>query len=158
MTKRVLYSEFLTRMDAATRAGMFFEAAWYAYAVLEDRLRSLLRQSGGEMDSKGKTIRIMGPKILELERRAKNDAPLRASFERGRLWSWKESRDKLMHGMAEGGLSISQIDAMVKTLASDGSSLARDYAAAAMRLKNRRKTAGRTSRSTGMASRNIASK
>ena len=52
MAKEALYREFMSRMNAADQAGNYLEASWYAYAILEDRLRSLLRSSGGE--GKGK--------------------------------------------------------------------------------------------------------
>lgn len=145
IAKRELYKIFLDRMTAAIAANMPFEASWYAYAILEDRLVSMLRQSGGTLTPKGKPIRMMGPKIDELRSRAKKDDLLKANFagtdgqrEDSELWKWKDDRDALMHGMAAGNLTIDQIDALVLKVASEGAKLARMYAAAAARLKKHR--------------------
>ena len=50
-TKRELYEELYERMNTAHDAGFNLEASWFAYAVIEDRLLSLLRNSGGELGS-----------------------------------------------------------------------------------------------------------
>ncbi len=146
MDKRQLFEVFLDRMSAAQDAGMPFESAWYAYAVLEDRLVSMLRNSGGETSANGKEIRMMGNKITMLRKRAANDALLAANFpehdvadvKATRLWIWKDKRDTLMHSMADGNLTLGQIDAMVDEVSVEGALLAREYASAAMRLKKHR--------------------
>ncbi|MEL1249095.1 hypothetical protein [Aurantiacibacter gilvus] len=144
--KRALFEVFMDRMTVSQEAGMPFEAAWYAYAILEDRLVSLLRNSGGENDHKGKPIRMMGNKIKELRDRTSNDQLLAAYFpehdvedkKQTALWKWKEDRDELMHGMASGELTLEQIDGLVQRVATEGASLARDYANAATLLKKHR--------------------
>jgi hypothetical protein len=87
MPKNALYKAFISRMESASDSSMHFEASWYAYAVLEDRLVSLLQNSGGVGEnsggSSGKPIRMMGPKLKELHRRAKKDELLKANFEYG---------------------------------------------------------------------------
>lgn len=142
MAKQELYRTFISRMEAAYAGAMYFEASWYAYAVLEDRLVSLLRNSGGVGENNGgtsgKPIRMMGPKLKELTRRAKKDALLKANFEHDQLNTWKESRNNLMHAMAEATMSVSDIDAAAKKLAEDGRILVGDYSAACRRLKKHR--------------------
>lgn len=132
----------ISRMEAAHADSMYFEASWYAYAVLEDRLLSLLRNSGGVGEksggTNGKPIRMMGPKLKELARRAKKDALLKANFEHDQLNTWKESRNNLMHAMAEATMSVSDIDVAAKELAEHGSTLVRTYSAACRRLKTHR--------------------
>jgi len=74
MRKHDLYATLIERCEAAAANAAYFESSWYAYAVLEDRLRSLLRSSGGEtktVDGVEKTIRMMGPKLDVLRGRAK---------------------------------------------------------------------------------------
>jgi hypothetical protein len=139
MPKQALYSAFIKRMKAAYESAQYFEASWYAYSVLEDRLRSLLRNSGGEgVGGKGKPIRMMGPKLKELKYRAKTDLLLKANFEHDRLNNWKDDRNNLMHAMADASMTIEQIDQSAKTLAEEGAVLVRDFSAACRRLKKHR--------------------
>lgn len=138
--KKKLYQDLISRMEAAAENGRDVEAAWFAYAVLEDRLRSLLRQSGGEGQNKGvgKPIRMMGPKLKELKLRAKKDELLKSCFEYTRLEQWKRDRNDLVHAMADGTQTIETIDANAASLAREGVDLARIYTAAARRLKKNR--------------------
>src|SRR5581483_5803626 len=134
MAKESLYRTFVARMEASLAAQMYLEASWYAYAVLEDRLVSLLRNSGGLAGA----VRMMGPKLKELSRRAKYDALLAANFEENRLDAWREARNELMHAMADATMSIAEIDAGARDLAIEGAALVREYAAACRRLKKHR--------------------
>lgn len=146
MTKRKLFEVFFDRMSAAEDAGMLFEAAWFAYAILEDRLVSMLQNSGGATKLNGKPVTMMGSKIDMLRKRACSDALLASSFPehdaadktKTELWKWKVDRDNLMHSMASGELTLEQIDVLVAKVARDGGRLARQYAAAAARLKKHR--------------------
>ena len=142
MPKEALYRTFISRMNAAYDASMYLEASWYAYAVLEDRLLSLLRNSGGVGEngngSKGKPIRMMGPKLKELSRRARKDQLLKANFEHDRLHKWKEARNSLMHAMGDATLPIEDIDSAARELADNGRALVREYASACRRLKKHR--------------------
>ena len=142
MSKEALYKTFMSRMQSAYGACMYLEASWYAYAVLEDRLVSLLRASGGigENDggSSGKPIRMMGPKLKELSRRSKKDALLKANFEHDKLNIWKDSRNNLMHAMGDASMPLIDIDNAAKKLAEDGQELVKEYASACRRLKKHR--------------------
>lgn len=139
MPKQTLYSAFIKRMNSAYQTGQYFEASWYAYSVLEDRLRSLLRHSGGEfIGGKKKPIQMMGPKLTLLKKRANTDSLLKANFEYDRLKKWKDDRNNLMHAMADASMTIEQIDEAAKTLAEQGAVLVRDYSAACRRLKKHR--------------------
>ena len=139
MAKDALYQTFMTRMTAAITGCNYLEASWYAYAVLEDRLQSMLRNSGGAgVGGKGKPIKMMGPKLKELAHRAKKDALLKANFEHDRLDTWKHERNNLMHAMADASMSLPDIDVAAKKLAEDGSALVREYSAACRRLKAHR--------------------
>ncbi len=142
MAKHALYRSFLSRMSEAQDASMYLEASWYAYAVLEDRLVSLLRNSGGvgekQGGASGKPIRMMGPKLKELKRRAKSDRLLKENFEHDKLNAWKDSRNNLMHAMGDATMSLPDIDESAKQLAEEGATLIREYAAACRRLKKHR--------------------
>lgn len=139
MPKQSLYKTFISRLESAYEDGRYFEASWYAYAVLEDRLRSLLRNSGGEgVGGSARPIRMMGAKLKELSDRALSDKLLKANFEHDRLDAWKDDRNNLMHAMAEATMTIAQIDQAAKKLAKEGVELVREYAAACRRLKKHR--------------------
>lgn len=142
MPKEALYKTFISRMKSACDAGMNLEASWYAYAALEDRLVSLLQNSGGIGEkaggANGKPIKMMGPKLKELARRAKKDKLLKENFEHDKLNTWKESRNNLMHAMGDATMPIADIDAAAMKLAEDGQKLLREYAAACRRLKKHR--------------------
>lgn len=142
MAKQALYRAFISRMDSAYAAAMYLESSWYAYSVLEDRLISMLRNSGGVGENgggaSGKPIRMMGPKLKELKRRAKKDKLLAAYFEHDALNAWKESRNNLMHAMGDATMPINDIDVAAKKLAEDGRKLVGDYSAACRRLKKHR--------------------
>lgn len=137
--KRTLYEEFIKRQGAALAAGQHLESAWYAYSVLEDRLRSMLRSTGGEMTAKKKLIEMLGPKLKALKTRAESDQLLAANLDYSGLDKWRDDRNKLTHKMAEGSVTIQQIDKDAEQLAKDGVRLVRETSAAATRLKKHRK-------------------
>lgn len=136
--KRYLYRVLIDRLRIAFNGGTYFESAWYSYAVLEDRLCSLLRLSGGDTYASGKAIQMMGPKLKELKARRLSDATLAAVFTddlQDRLNNWKNNRNSLMHAMANAVMPIEDIDALAKKIAEQGNTLVRDYCSACYRLK-----------------------
>ena len=140
MPKRPLYKEFLTRIDASITNEAHLEASWYAYAVLEDRLRSMLINSGGEGEDKGGGKPIWGfeKKYKALKKRARKDNLLKQSLPAGNINTWRKSRNALIHGMADGSLTIEQIDLQALELAHKGKEFAREYCNAAQWLKKHR--------------------
>lgn len=132
MAKYDLYEVMIRRLDEAIESNQFFQASWYAYALLEDRLLSLLKSSGST-----RSLRMLGPKIGALNKLAQSDAVLSANFESVRLSAWNKVRNDLMHAMAEGSMSIEDIDAQAEALAAEGRELVRLYSAAARRVKKR---------------------
>jgi hypothetical protein len=140
MAKEKLYESFITRLEAANADEAFLECSWYCYAVLEDRLLSFLRGSGGVNYGNGKPIRMMGPKMKELKLRKSHDSLLAAQLTDrlfDRLDKWKDDRNDLMHAMADATLTIEQIDKDAQKLSSEGKKLVRDYCAACRRYKKR---------------------
>lgn len=137
MSKRSLYRELVRRIDCSIDQGVYLEASWYIYAALEDRLVSLLRNSGGDIDRKGKTIKMLGPKLVELLDRAASSSLLGSCFAFPKIDDWRMARNNLMHAMAEGAMDIGQIDVASELLARTGRDLMREVAADAMRFKKR---------------------
>jgi hypothetical protein len=139
MPKNALYAELFHRMNDANKHGRWIEASWYAYSLLEDRLLSLLRSSGGEgKGGAGKPLRMVGPKLKELQYRSKKDELLRANFAHDDIDAWKEERNNLMHAMAYGSMTIGDIDVAAERLAGDGVKLVASVAAACRRVKKHR--------------------
>ena len=59
----------------------YLEASWFAYTVLEDRLLSALRQSGGATYANFRPIRMLGKKMQEITQRKRSDSLLSAYFD-----------------------------------------------------------------------------
>ncbi len=138
-SKRELFEGFHAKMNKAIEQGFCLEASWYIYALIEDRLVSMLRQSGGTgRNGSSNPIKMLGPKLGELERRAASDELLRHNLSEARISEWKEKRNSLMHAMADGSLSQTEIDKQAYLLAADGRELLKEVSAAAMRLKKHR--------------------
>ncbi|WP_299966032.1 hypothetical protein [uncultured Roseobacter sp.] len=138
-SKRALFEGFHDRMNDAISKNFCLEASWYAYAILEDRLVSMLRQSGGiGVNGSQTAIKMLGPKLRELRSRARTDRLLAENFPETRISAWSNERNDLMHAMAEGTLTQTEIDKKAYLLATQGRDLVKDVSAAAMRLKKHR--------------------
>jgi hypothetical protein len=68
-------------MEQAHTEKHYFEASWYAYAILEDRLRSALVQSGGDTFRNHRPIRTLGKKMQIIRERKRSDAVLAAMLD-----------------------------------------------------------------------------
>lgn len=139
MSKQELYKTFIQRMEAALDAGYHLEASWYAYAILEDRLISMLRNTGGvplvsSGRNKGKPIQMLGRKLAELQKRSKTTAILQ-QIEFASIQNWANQRNDLMHAMAEGSKPLKAVDKEAFLLAQTGVTVVRDCASAARRVK-----------------------
>jgi hypothetical protein len=137
--KETIYQKYIDQLEKTINKGYYFESAWLEYVLLEDRLVSLLHNSGGEFKRNGKPILMLGPKIEELKSRMPGNQILFGHLDSdnliSRLENWKDERNTLMHSMADGSLSITDIESKIKKLAETGAKLTRDYAAAARRVK-----------------------
>lgn len=135
--KESIYKKYIGQLEETIKAGYYFEGAWLEYVLLEDRLISLLENSGGIPNG----IRMMGPKIGELKSRSVCDINLQGQLGPENLLDrqddWKNQRNLLMHSMADGSLSIGEIESRIRVLAESGSFLVRQFASAARRVKSR---------------------
>lgn len=137
--KEDIYKKYIAQLEEAEKLGFHFESCWISYVILEDRLLSILRSTGGDHYPNGNEIRMMGPKIIEIKSRISSNQILKGHMEAGdlipRIEQWKDKRNILMHSMADGSLSILQIEKEITILAINGTKLVRDFAAAARRVK-----------------------
>ena len=157
--KEKLYSELLERLVNAHHSRFFFEACWFAYAIFEDRSRSIVRNSG---DGKGEGGSISDKLLLILERydatvsKVKDGKPVRdkksGKKEKVRKWpnlstfdrrlieetlSWTKERNELMHDLAAGSINLADADKRIMRLAERAIPLTREVCSAARRLKKR---------------------
>jgi hypothetical protein len=79
--KREHYKDLIDRMNKAHNDEYYLEASWFAYTVLEDRLLSALRQSGGATYANFRPIRMLGKKMQEITQRKRSDSLLSAYFD-----------------------------------------------------------------------------
>lgn len=143
MPKAQLYKTYIARMEEAHGSGSFLQASWYAYAILEDRLLSMLENSGGiPLDRRGNPIRMLGAKRAALQQRTATDKLLAAYFDNAPIQHWARKRNDLMHSMVDGTSTINEIDQLAEELADEGVELVRNLCAAAMRLKKNRSKVG----------------
>ncbi|OBX36752.1 hypothetical protein A8U91_01099 [Halomonas elongata] len=86
------YKELMGRMSQAHEQEFYLEASWFAYTVLEDRLLSALRQSGGATYANYRPIRMFGKKMQEIRQRKRSDPLLAVYFDdplMDRIHQWK---------------------------------------------------------------------
>jgi hypothetical protein len=129
-------------MTASRCGGHPLEAIWYAYAIIEDRLISVLHNSGGAYENPKKLYRNLGRKLDIVDKRRKRDALLKAYFSNDLITSikrWKDQRNGLIHAMACAALPMTDLDSQSVTLAVDGDKLAFDMCRQARLLKRNRK-------------------
>lgn len=143
--KREHYNELVDRMKIAHDKEFYLESSWFAYTVLEDRLLSALRQSGGPNYKNNRPIRMLGKKMQEITLRKKKDKLLSAYFTdqlMDRIHKWKEERNDLTHAMADGSKTMAEVDKAAYLLSTNAKNLVKDVSNAAQLLKkNREKVA-----------------
>lgn len=147
--KDKLYRFYINHIDISLSNKNYFESAWLAYSLIEDRLTSMLIQTGGNKPTtkkqnkfSRKPIKMLGPKLDELSKRLKTHTLLKKELTTSLmtdLKKWKDDRNTLMHSMADGSMTVEEIQAKVEALATKGRDVAREAAATSRRLKKKSK-------------------
>ncbi|WP_170162300.1 hypothetical protein [Caldimonas tepidiphila] len=135
------YQVLLDKMKSAYAAEHYHEVTWLAYRVLEDRLGSVLRQSGGATFGNHRPIQTLGPQIGELSSRRERDPLLGEAFSAElmrQLHDWKEQRDTFAQAVAAGAPPFEQIGQDAFQLAQRGLALANLACAATRQFKRQR--------------------
>ena len=129
-----LYAHLFARIDASIKNGYFLESSWIAYAIIEDRIDSILKKFNKDRDPK---VRLISNKLDMLSR---IQSPLvRAQFAPeliNRIGVWTSRRNNLTHEMANAHFTYQQITVRSKQVALEGELLAHDVSNAAMRTKS----------------------
>ena len=105
-TKKYLnYKEQMVRLKKAMAAQFFLEAIFIEYAVMEDRLESILRHSGVFNPERHSTIQAKLRRVSEL-RRAKKSLLNRSLSEEllQEIYQWKDERNRLIHALMKQNL------------------------------------------------------
>lgn len=141
ITKRDYYKVLMHKMQEAHSHKFYLESSWFAFAILEDRLLSALRQSGGSTYANNKPIRMLGPKMIEIKKRKRTDKLLKAYFSNelmDKVDKWSKERNGLMHAMADGTQSIEDILKTAYMQSTTAKTLIKDICNAARLLKKYR--------------------
>jgi hypothetical protein len=136
-----LYKVLIARMDGAIAGRFYLESLWLAYAILEDRLVSVLNCTGGADDKNGDAIWKMDKKLQVLKERRKHDRLFQAYFPidwTSRVAVWKNARNQLTHAMANGTITATDLDIQSEALAKTGSVLVYETCRQTRQLKRNR--------------------
>ena len=146
------YEILLDKMCSAHDQEFYLEASWIAYSLLENRLKSALTQSSPTTGSNNSARPMLGDKIQEIRLRrsdpkdqnATGDKLLGAYFDSDlldKLHNWKESRNELMHAMADGSKTFRELSKKIYLLSLNSQKLVKDTCNASRLLKKNRSKA-----------------
>ena len=135
--KGAAYQQLLDRASEAMSGAFYLEAGWIIFALLEDRLNSVLRLTGGiPTDKNGRPIQMLGKKLRVARERLVTDDAVRKAMRLGRdldqLERWKDRRNDLAHSMANDARSWADLAEEASVLAADGRALAGSISSAVM--------------------------
>ncbi len=123
MEKYETYKKMNENLSRALKAGFYYQAIFIEYAILEDRLMSLLKYAGvAYLDKKGNDI-----SITQKLNKAETCSPFSVKFVRDRVSiellkqvrAWSKKRNDLIHHLA----TIPYDHESVKQLALEGNDL-----------------------------------
>lgn len=151
------YAQLLERQKAAHDAGFYYEACWLAYAILEDRTRSILINSGdgtGSGQDLSKKIKLIIERIEASKAKVVKGRPVKDKKTGNKVkvpkWPsthttnatqflivkrWTRKRNDLAHGLASGKISLTDSDRSIKRLSLVGLRLVREVCSVARRVK-----------------------
>ncbi len=143
------YREQFKRLNSALRNGFNLEALFIEYAIMEDRIESILRHAGKwetYLKKRGNNGPTLNSKVTYIEKQMESNRKslLNRYFSDDlldRLLAWKEERNRLIHALLKQQLEHNE----VRTIAEDGQSLAeelRNRAGNYNRAADRRKAKG----------------
>ncbi|WP_312199805.1 hypothetical protein [Anaerospora hongkongensis] len=132
-SKQEHYEYLLSKLDQAIEAKYFLEATWIAYAVLEDRIESAIKNAGATPRG------MFGAKLAALGNLIPIHEATRKAFFGDiikRISDWKDERNDLMHDLGNLVKPKEQLESDMKYVGSIGRDLAREVCATVRRQKN----------------------
>jgi hypothetical protein len=125
LDKQKRYSNLMVKLSKATNNEYYYEAIFLEYAIIEDRLESLLKHAGLKFKKDdGRNIE-MNIKINKIKS-GKNfqDKYIKKHLDNefiNRLDKWRDTRNKLIHNL----VNIEYDDSNIKNLALEGECIAK---------------------------------
>lgn len=111
MQKYANYKEQFGRLKKAITNNFFLEAIFIEYAIIEDRLESILRHSGNYNPKRHLSLNSKLHRVSEMSREAKG---LTMKYFSGALLAeisaWKEERNKLIHALMKQKLHAEDLE------------------------------------------------
>lgn len=123
MQKYENYKEQMGRLKKALKEQFYLEAISIEYAIIEDRIESVLRHSGVFRSDKHNMLNKKLNKLAEMQR--KKDGLVRKYFSDeliNKIHSWKNERNPMTHAL----LNLQLHTEDLKDLASRGESLVKE--------------------------------
>ena len=136
--KKENYELLFDRIKTAYSNKFYLEQTWIAYSIIEDRISSLLSNSGGILNKRNEEIRMLGNKIRTVEKRINKNKSLRKVFYDNilvELKVWSKSRNELMHALASAKDPIDLLSKEIENVAITGEKLSREISSRARRFK-----------------------
>lgn len=115
MQKYENYRQQLGRLNKSLKEQFYLEAIFIEYAIMEDRLESVLRHSGRWNPDKPMSIYKKCSCVLKLAEEKKGIA--RRYFSEKLITSvldWKENRNQLIHALLKQSLQIEELEHIAK--------------------------------------------
>lgn len=119
------YKQQMSRLNRAVKSGFYLEAIFIEYAILEDRIESVLRHSGKFNPEKHNTLDRKLSRLCEMQR-AKNGL-VRKYFSDEliqSIYDWKNHRNSLIHALMKQPYN----EESFQSVAVDGKALVRKVA------------------------------
>lgn len=116
MQKYENYRIQMGRLSKAVKAEFFLEAVFIEYAILEDRLESILVHTGKFNPEKHNTMDKKLRRVQEISREKKSLAHKYFSDELIQsIYDWKESRNTLIHALMKQKLNTDELKDLALT-------------------------------------------
>ncbi len=126
MQKYENYREQMGRLKKALSSGFYLEAVFIEYAILEDRLESILRHSGRWKEPREGVHRSIQWKKNQVAKMAEEKGSLAARYfsddTLDRIIVWKDKRNSLIHALMNQSVHTEEL----KELAEQGQVLVRE--------------------------------
>ena len=138
MQKYENYKEQMTRLKKALTSGFYLEAIAIEYAIIEDRVESVLRHTGVFNPEKHNTLNKKLNRLSELQRNKKGLVRKYLSEELLQsIYTWKDERNPMAHALLKLHLHTEDLQSIAltgKTLVDMLSTKVRSYNKALERL------------------------
>lgn len=136
--KATRFDYLVKRAELALAEEFYLEASWLCYAIIEERIRSVIVKLNGTVKSNWKIFDC----ITEIEKKRPSDTILNELFPKDftdKINAWRSKRNSLMHDLVES--ESNQVE--FKDAAQEGREIVREIKKAVRLLKARLKVDGR---------------